>query len=65
MQVLASSFVLYEGVLVSRSQMDIMHKTCDIRIRKKHLFLDMSTTNIDTLVPSLSQCIETRSIEVF
>jgi hypothetical protein len=30
----------------------------------KKLFLDIST-NIDRLVPSLYQCIETRSIEVF
>jgi hypothetical protein len=33
--------------------------------KKKHLFLDISSTNIDTLVPSLYQCVETRSIEVF
>jgi hypothetical protein len=32
---------------------------------EKHLFLDISSTNIDTLVPSLYQCIETRSMEVF
>jgi hypothetical protein len=30
---------------------------------KKHLFLDISSTNIDTLVPSLYWCVETRSIE--
>jgi hypothetical protein len=29
------------------------------------IFLDISSTNIDTLVPSLYQCVETRSIEVF
>jgi hypothetical protein len=29
----------------------------------KQLFLDMSSTNIDTLVPSLYQCLETRSME--
>jgi hypothetical protein len=42
-------------------------KTCDIRLwlRKKHLFLDISSTNIDTLAPSLYQCAETRSTEVF
>jgi hypothetical protein len=34
-------------------------------LKKKHLFLDISSTNIDTLVPSLYQCVETRSIEVF
>jgi hypothetical protein len=32
---------------------------------KKHLFLDISSTNIGTLVPSLYQCVETRSTEVF
>jgi hypothetical protein len=32
---------------------------------KKHLFLDISSTNIVTLVPSLYQCVETRSIKVF
>jgi hypothetical protein len=47
------------------SQMDIKRKTCDIRTWKKHLFLDISSTNTDTLVPSLYQCVETRSIEVF
>jgi hypothetical protein len=33
--------------------------------QEKHLFLVMSSTNIDTLVQSLYQCVETRSIEVF
>jgi hypothetical protein len=32
---------------------------------EKHLFLDISSTNIDTLVPSLYQRVETRNIEVF
>jgi hypothetical protein len=32
--------------------------------KKKHLFLDMASTNTDTLVPSLYQCVETRSTEV-
>jgi hypothetical protein len=32
---------------------------------KKKLFLRMSSTNIDTFVLSLSQCVEIRSIEVF
>jgi hypothetical protein len=42
--------------------MDIKRKTCDIRTwKKKHLFHDISSTNIDTLVPSLYQCVETRS----
>jgi hypothetical protein len=56
---------MYEGKSVNKSQMDIKRKTCDIRTRKRHLFLDTSSTNIDTLVPLLYQCIETRSIEVF
>jgi hypothetical protein len=33
--------------------------------RKKHLFRDISSTNIDTLVPSLCQCVETSSIKIF
>jgi hypothetical protein len=45
--------------------MDIKLKTCDIRTWEKHLFLDISSPNIDTLVPSLYQCVETRSTEVF
>jgi hypothetical protein len=47
--------------------MDKKRKICDIRTwkKKKHLFLDISSTNINTLVPSLYQCVETRSIEVF
>jgi hypothetical protein len=57
--------VNYEGESVNRSQMDIKRKTRDIRNWKKHLFLDISSTNTDTLVPSLYQCVETRSIEVF
>jgi hypothetical protein len=45
--------------------MNIKRETCDMRTWKKRLFLDISSTNIDTLVPSLYQCVETRSIEVF
>jgi hypothetical protein len=40
-------------------------KTCNIRNWTKYLFLDISSTNIDTLAPSLYQCVETRRIEVF
>jgi hypothetical protein len=54
----------YKVESVNRSQMDLKHKTCDIRAWKKHLFLDISSTNINTLIPSLDQCVETRSIEV-
>jgi hypothetical protein len=57
--------IMYEGKSVNRSQMDIKRKTCDIRTWKKHLFLNISSTNIDILVPSLYPCVETRSIQVF
>jgi hypothetical protein len=30
--------------------MDIQSKACDTRTEKKHLFLDISSTNTDTLV---------------
>jgi hypothetical protein len=55
----------YEGGSVNRSQMGIKCKTCDIRTWGEHLFLDIFSTNFDTLVPSLYQFLETRSIEVF
>jgi hypothetical protein len=45
--------------------MDTKRKTCDIPTWKKHFFLGISPTNIDTLVSSLCQCVETRGIEVF
>jgi hypothetical protein len=46
--------------------MDIKRKTRDFRTcKKEHLFLDISSTNADTLVPSLYQCVQTCSIEVF
>jgi hypothetical protein len=32
--------------------------------RKGHLFLDISSTNIDTLVPALYKSVESRSLEV-
>jgi hypothetical protein len=44
--------------------MDVKRKTCDVRTWKKHLFLDISTADINTLVPSLCQCVETRSLDV-
>jgi hypothetical protein len=51
---------------VNRSQIDIKRKTYDIRNwKRKHLFLDLSSTNTDTLVTWLYQCVETRSMEVF
>jgi hypothetical protein len=56
---------MYEGEWVNRSQTDIKRKTCDIQTWKKHLFLDISSTNIAILVPSFYQCVETRSTEVF
>jgi hypothetical protein len=33
--------------------------------KKEHLFLDLFSNNIDSLVPSLYQCVETLSIEAF
>jgi hypothetical protein len=56
---------MYVGESVNKLQMDIKHKICDIRTWKKHLSLDISSTNIDTLVPSLCQGVETCSTEVF
>jgi hypothetical protein len=41
-------FLLYDGESVNRSQMDIRRKTCDIRSWRKYLFLDITSTNIDT-----------------
>jgi hypothetical protein len=43
----------YEGMSINRSQMDIKCKTCDIQTWKKLVFLNISSTNTDTLVPSL------------
>jgi hypothetical protein len=45
--------------------MDTKRKTCDIRTWKKNVFLDIPSPNIDTHVPSLYQCVETRSKKVF
>jgi hypothetical protein len=42
------------------------HKTQNMILEpEKKIFLDTSSTNIDTLVPSLYQCVETRGTEVF
>jgi hypothetical protein len=60
----SKEYFMYEGESVNRSQMDIKHVTFE-HGEKKHLFLDISSTNTDTLLPLLYQCIETRSIEVF
>jgi hypothetical protein len=54
----------YEGESVNRSQMHIERKTWYSNVEKK-ILLDISSTNIDTLVPSLNQCVETPRIEVF
>jgi hypothetical protein len=55
----------YEGELVHMSQMNMKRKTCDVRTWKQQLFLDISSTNTDTLVPTFYQCVEIRSIGVF
>jgi hypothetical protein len=57
--------MIYEGESVNRSQMDIKRNTYDIRTWRRHLFLDISSINIDTLVPSLYHCVETRNTEFF
>jgi hypothetical protein len=45
---------MYEGQSVNMSQIDIKHKICNIRkLETKFLFLDIFTTNTDTLVLSL------------
>jgi hypothetical protein len=41
-----------------------MNMSCDIRTWEKQLFFHISLTDIDALVPSLYQCVETRSTEV-
>jgi hypothetical protein len=48
--------------------MDIQSKTCVIGTwgkKKKHVFLDISSTNTDTFVPYFYQCVETGSTDVF
>jgi hypothetical protein len=40
---------IYGRASVSRSLTNIKRKTCDIRTWRKHLFLDISSANIDTL----------------
>jgi hypothetical protein len=57
--------LLHDGESVNSSQTDIERKKHYIRTWKKHSFLDISSSNIDTVVPSLCQCGETRSMEVF
>jgi hypothetical protein len=52
----------HEGESVNKSQMDIKHVIFE---PGKNVFLDISSTNIDTLIPSLYQCVDTCSIEVF
>jgi hypothetical protein len=44
------SILVRERESVNRLQMNIKHETCNVRNWKKHLFLDVSITNIDTLV---------------
>jgi hypothetical protein len=55
---------IYEGESVNKPQMDIKRKTCDIWTWKKHSFLDIPSTSIDTHDTSLYKSVETRSIKV-
>jgi hypothetical protein len=50
---------MYKEESVNRPQMDIRSKTCDIQTWGKHLFIGISFSSIDTLVPSPYQCNET------
>jgi hypothetical protein len=43
--------------------MDMKRKICDVGSWEKHIFLDISSTNNNTLVPSVYWCVETRSIK--
>jgi hypothetical protein len=56
---------MYKEESVNTSQVDIKYKSYDIRTWEKHLYLDITSTNTDTYVPSLYQYVEIRSIEVF
>jgi hypothetical protein len=55
---------MYEEESVRRPQMVIKLNTCDIRTWRKNLFLDISSTNVNTHFSSLYQCVETLNIEV-
>jgi hypothetical protein len=59
--------VIIRGGSVSKSQVDIRVKynILDIGNWKTNFFLDTSSTNTDTLVPSLYNCLEIWSLEVF
>jgi hypothetical protein len=59
--------LVYERESVNRSQIYMKRKICDIRTWEKQIrvFLHISSTTTDTLVPLLYQCVETRCIEVF
>jgi hypothetical protein len=55
---------LLNNMSVNTSQMDIKRQTCDIRTWKNITFSTYPPPTL-TLVPSLYQCVESRSIEVF
>jgi hypothetical protein len=56
----AAFYTTYEGQSVN-----IARKIYDIRTwGKRHLFRDISSTNINTLALSLYQCVETRFVEI-
>jgi hypothetical protein len=56
---------IVERESVNSTQIIIKRKITEIRVWKKHLFLDISSTKIDTLVSLLYQRVETRGIEAF
>jgi hypothetical protein len=57
------SGLLYEEEPINRSQMDIKRENVIFERgeKKRHLLLDISSTNTDTVVPSLYRCVETRN----
>jgi hypothetical protein len=57
--------ISYEGKSISTSQMYINVKHAILEPGKKHLFLDISSINIDALFPLLYQCFETCNVTVF
>jgi hypothetical protein len=65
MKLKSQSSIIRERESVDRSQMDIKRKTCNNPNWKEYLLLDTSSIDIDTLVPSLYHCFETRGMEVF
>jgi hypothetical protein len=61
----AEPVLIEELYIVQKEEFSIICCMCDTAELGAKIFLDLSSSNIDTLVPSLYNCIETRKIEVF